>query len=390
MKEVYLDHAATTPVLPCVAALAQELFTEAYGNPSSKHKKGLEAEQYLKAAGETLAGLMKVTPKELIFTSGGTEANNLALIGAALANQRAGKHLITTAFEHASVYQPLLFLEELGFRVTFLPVDAFGQVSPEALADAICDDTLLVSIMMVNNEIGAVQDIAALTAAARAKKPELLFHVDAIQAFGKYTLYPKRLGVDLLSVSGHKLHAPKGSGLLYVRDKVKLKPLLHGGGQQRGLRSGTENVAAIAGLARAAQEYAAERETAVAQMTACKRLLVNGLRAMEGVTVHALGDGEEALLQTAPHIVSAGFAGIKSEVLLHALAEEGIYVSSGSACSSNHPGISGTLKAIGVRQELLDATLRFSFSRFTTEAEIETTLDALRRLLPKLRRFYRH
>lgn len=386
--EVYLDNAATTKVLPQVRDCMVQVLEQDYGNPSSKHTKGMEAEQYIRTAKEEIARQLKCQPGEIVFTSGGTESNNMALIGAAMANQRAGKHIVTTRMEHASVHEPLIFLEEQGFSVTYLPVDEAGHVPPEALREAVTPETILVSIMYVNNEIGAVQDIETLAGVVHESNPSALFHVDAIQAFGKYRIVPKRQHIDLLSVSGHKLHGPKGTGFLYVRDKVKIRPLLFGGGQQKGVRSGTENVPGIAGLGEAIRLMDDSHQKKIESLYHCKEVLIEGLKGMEGVTVHGMKN--LSLRETAPHIVSAGFAGIRSEVLLHALADKGVYVSSGSACSSHHPELSGTLKAIGVPDELLDSTLRFSFSVTTTEEEIVYALRQLQELLPMLRRFVRH
>lgn len=386
--EAYLDNAATTPVFPQVREIMDRVMGEDYGNPSSKHTKGMIAERYVKEAGDEIGKVLKCQPKEIIFTSGGTEANNMALIGTAMANRREGKHIVTTRIEHASVHEPLAYLEELGYEVTYLPVGPDGRVALEAVEQAVREDTILVSVMYVNNEVGSIQPIGEIGDMLHRINPKILFHVDGIQAFGKMRIHPKKLGIDLLSVSGHKFHGPKGIGFLYVRDGVKIHPILFGGGQQKGMRSGTENVPGIAGLKVAVEMIFQEHQSKREHLFALKRQLVTGLEGYEGVTVHAL-EGVP-LEDTAPHIVSAGFAGIRSEVMLHALAQEGVYVSSGSACSSNHPDLSGTLQAIGVEQELLDATLRFSFSVNTTEEEVAHALDAVGRLLPALRRFTRH
>lgn len=386
--EAYLDNSATTKVFDSVKDIMVNALIVDYGNPSSKHRKGMEAEQNLKEAINKIAKSIKAEPKEIIFTSGGTESNNMALIGAALANQRAGKHIITTKFEHPSVHNPLIFLEEHGFRVSYISVDSDGHVNMEELLNEICDETILVSIMYVNNEVGAVQDIAEISKQIKAKKPEVLFHVDAIQAFGKYRIYPKRMGIDLMSVSGHKIHGPKGSGFLYIRDRVKIKPIIYGGEQQRGMRSGTENVPAYVGLGQAVEEIYQNHEERIERFYQLKAHMIQELRKLPEVTINAWNP-EVDLKNTAPHIISASFAGVRSEVLLHALEEQGIYVSSGSACSSNHPGLSGTLVAIGVPKELLDSTIRFSFSVNTTMEEIDYTISVLKDLLPKLRLYTR-
>lgn len=383
--EAYLDNAATTRVFPEVRDIMLQVMEKDFGNPSSRHTKGIEAEGYVTKAVQQIASTLKCQPKEIVLTSGGTESNNMALIGTALANRRAGKHVITTRIEHASVHEPFGRLEQMGYEAQYLPVDSNGHVQPEVLQEAVREDTLLVSIMMVNNEMGAVEDIKRLAAAARQKNPNVIFHVDAIQAYGKYKIVPKRMGIDLMSVSGHKIHGPKGSGFLYVRDGVKISPIILGGGQQRGMRSGTENVPAIAGLGEAVHLIYQEHSAKAERLYALKERLIAGLLRMEGVTVNGIND--LLLTETAPHIVSASFEGIKSEVMLHALAQEGVYVSSGSACSSNHPELSGTLKAIGVDDRLLDSTLRFSFSVLTTEEEVDHALLAVEKILPQLRRF---
>ena len=385
--EAYLDNAATTRVFPEVRKMMVHVMEEDFGNPSSKHTKGITAENYIKEAKETICTQLKCKPKEIIFTSGGTESNNMAFIGTAIANRRAGKHVITTRIEHASVHEPMAYLEEMGYDVTYLPVDSTGRVSVEELENAIREDTFLISIMYVNNEVGSVQPIEQIGQMLKKKHPQILFHVDAIQAFGKYKIVPKKLGVDMMSVSGHKIHGPKGSGFLYVNEKVKIRPILFGGGQQDGMRSGTENVPAIAGLGVAVKEIYTGHSEKRAKLYDLKKRLIAGLQDVDGVTINALIDPIE---ETAPHIVSVSFANTRSEVMLHALAQKGVFVSSGSACSSNHPELSGTLQAIGVKSELLDSTLRFSFSVMTTSEEIDYAIEVVKEVLPVLRKFTRH
>lgn len=378
----YFDNSATTQVFDCVKEAVVNTMTVDYGNAAAKHSMGMDAENLIKAAKREIAGSLKVSEKEILFTSGGTESNNLALIGTAMANQRAGKHLITSAIEHPSIYNTMQHLEEQGFEVTYLPVDSYGQISVSELADAVRDDTILVSIMYVNNEIGAVEPIEEIAKAVKAKNPRTLFHVDAIQAYGKYQIRPKKQGIDLLSVSGHKIHGPKGIGFLYIDEKVKIRPQIFGGGQQKDLRSGTENVPGCAGLGAAVKEIYTDHTARVEKLYLLRERLIDGLKTVEGVQVNGYEDR-----RSAPQIVSASFDGVRSEVLLHALEEKGIYVSSGSACSSNHPGLSGTLKGIGVPKERLDSTLRFSFGVFNTEAEVDYAIEALKELLPVLRRY---
>ena len=329
--------------------------------------------------------LLKVKDKEIVFTSGGTESDNLALIGAARANRRRGNHLITSSIEHPAILNTMRYLEEEeDFRVTFLPVDRYGRVNLEALKEALCPETILVSIMYVNNEVGSVQPVQQAADIVKAYNKDILFHVDAVQGFGKYRIYPKKEKIDMLSLSGHKIHGPKGTGALYIGEQVKIRPIVFGGEQQKNIRSGTENVPGIAGLGLAAKTIYDGLEEKVARMRALKARFIEGVQKLDDITIHGLYDETSA-----PHIISVGFAGVRSEVLLHALEEKGIYVSSGSACASNHPAISGVLKGIGAQKEYLDATLRFSMSEFTTEEEIDYTLETLYNLVPVLRRYTR-
>lgn len=355
-----------------------------YGNPSSVHRKGVEAEQYIKWTKEVFARTLKVQEKEVYFTSGGTEGDNLALVGAAKANKRAGKHLITTCIEHPAILNTMIYLEEEGYRITFLPVNENGQIELSDLQDALCEDTILVSIMHVNNEIGSVQPIEQAGRIIKNYNRNILFHVDAVQGFGKYRIFPKRLGIDMLTVSGHKIHGPKGSGILYIDSKVKIKPILFGGEQQRNVRSGTENVPGIAGIGVAAKEIYSDLEYKVTKMRELKAYFIQEIKKIEDVQIHSL-ESE----QGAPHIISVGFANVRSEVLLHALEEKGIYVSAGSACASNHPGISSVLRSIGVEAKYLESTIRFSMSEFTTKEEIDYTLETLYNCVPMLRRYTR-
>lgn len=383
--EAYLDNSATTFVFDSVRDVMVRTMTADFGNPSSLHRKGVEAERYVKTARETIARQLKAEEKEIVFTSGGTESNNMALLGAAFANRRSGNHIITTGIEHASVANPVKFLAEQGFRVTYLPVDERGVVRLEALEEALDEETILVSVMYVNNEIGSVQPVDEIAKLVHAKNPQILFHVDAIQAFGKYVIRPKREGIDLLSVSGHKIHGPKGSGFLYIRDRAKVQPLILGGDQQKGMRSGTENVPGIAGLGEAVTQVYQDHEARVETLYGLRERLVEGFSGIEGARVNGPRGREGA-----PHIVSVSFAEVRAEVMLHALEEKGIYVSSGSACSSQHnKTYSATLTGIGLPKELLDCTVRFSFSIFTTKEEIDYTLEVLERLVPMLRKYRR-
>lgn len=382
--EVYFDNSATTRALDEVAELVVKMMTKEYGNPSARHIMGMRAEQAVKEAAEDIAKTLKVKEKEILFTSGGSESNNMALIGTALANKRAGKHIIASSIEHPSIYNTLSYLEELGFEVTYLKVDSRGHVDMEMLKNAIRPDTILVSVMYVNNEVGAVEPVEEIGKLVHGINPDIIFHVDAIQAYGKFLIRPKKQGIQLLSASGHKFHGPKGVGFLYIDEKVKIKPLIYGGGQQKNLRSGTENVPGIAGMALAAKEAYTDFEEKVNHLYELKDYMLTRIEEVPGTHANSYR-GEES----APQIVSISFEGVRSEVLLHALEDKGIYVSSGSACSSNHPDVSGTLRGIGVRNDLLDATLRFSFGRFSTKEEIDYCIDALKELLPVLRRYQR-
>ena len=384
--EVYLDNSATTMCYPEVGELVYKVMCQDYGNPSSMHRKGVQAEHYIRESKEKIAKLLKVSPKEIFFTSGGTESDNLALIGCARANKRNGNHLITSSIEHPAILNTMRYLEEEeGFRVTYLPVDAKGKVKLEALKDALCPETILVSIMYVNNEVGTVQPVQEAASIVKQYKPSILFHTDAVQGFGKYRIYPKRADIDLLTASGHKIHGPKGIGFLYIGSQVKISPIVFGGEQQKNIRSGTENVPGIAGLGLASEMIYRDLEMKSALMRELKSRFIEGVSKIEDTTVHGFTDEGSA-----PHIISVGVAGIRSEVLLHALEDKGIYVSSGSACSSNHPAVSGVLKGIGAAREYLDATLRFSMSEFTTKEEIDYTLETLYNCIPMLRRYTRH
>lgn len=383
--EAYFDNSATTRCYPEVAEIVVKTMTEDFGNPSAMHKKGVEAEQYVKRSAETLAHLMKVNAKEILFTSGGTESDNLALFGTAQANKRRGKHIITTAVEHAAVGQPMERLQEQGFEVTILPVDSQGVVKTDALEAALRPDTILVSVMYVNNEVGTVMPVEEIGKLVHEKSPNALFHVDAIQAFGKYHIYPKRLGIDLLSVSGHKIHGPKGTGFLYINEKAKVQPQILGGGQQNGMRSGTDNVPGIAGLGAAAEMIYQDFENKVEHLYQLKERLAEGLLKLPDVVLNGMG-----LREGAPQILSASFMGIRSEVLLHTLEDRGIYGSAGSACSSHKRKASGTLSAMGMPKEQKESTLRFSFSEENTFEEVDYCLSVLQEVIPVLRRYARH
>ena len=383
-RDIYLDNSATTRCFPEAAALMNEIFLEDYGNPSSMHHRGVTAERRVLEAKKTLAGLLKVKEKNLYFTSCGTESDNLAIIGGALAAQRRGKHLITTRIEHPAVLEAMKYLEAQGFEITYLGVDRDGLVSAEEVAAAVRPDTILVSVMHTNNEIGSVQPIEEIGRAVKAVNPRVLFHVDAVQGFGKSLILPKRMHIDLLAASGHKIHGPKGVGLLYVADGVRLEPLLHGGGQQGGMRSGTENVPGIAGMALAAKLLCGNLDEDRQRLFAMKNRLIDRLREIPDIEFNGRTDETAA-----PHILSVRVRGVRAEVLLHALEDKGIYVSSGSACSSNHPRPSETLAAIGTPASEMDNSIRMSLSVMNTMEEMDAAAQAVGEIVPLLRKYIR-
>lgn len=382
--EVYFDNSATTRCYDSVKDIVVKAMTEDFGNPSAMHLKGVEAEKYIKSAAESLARLLKVQEKEILFTSGGTESDNLALIGAAFANKRSGNHIITTSVEHPAVSQPALFLQEQGFEVTYLPVDSRGVVKMDALKAVLREDTILVSVMYVNNEVGAVMPVEEIAALVHEKSPRALFHVDAIQAFGKYRIYPKKMGIDLLSVSGHKIHGPKGVGFLYINEKAKIQPQILGGGQQGGMRSGTDNVPGIAGLGAAAVEIYKNLEENVENMYRLKEHIAQGLEKIGDIRINGMD-----LREGAPQILSISVMGVRSEVLLHSLEERGIYVSAGSACSSHKRKPSATLAAMGMSKDQIESTVRLSFCEENTIEEADYFLQVMGELVPILRRYSR-
>lgn len=382
--KAYFDNSATTKVSDNVKDIVVKTMTGDFGNPSSMHMAGVEAEEYIKTAKKQIAGILKVDEKEIYFTSGGTEGNNLAVIGTALANKRNGNRVITSMVEHASVANPMKYLEEQGFDVVYLPVDSWGCVKTDALREAMTSDTILVSVMGINNEVGAIQPIEEIGKIIKEINPQVIYHVDAIQSFGKMEIKPKRLKIDIMTVSGHKIHGPKGSGFIYIKNKTKIRPMILGGGQQMGMRSGTENVPGIAGIGQASKDAYDNLKQNVEKMISLKDALIDGLSEIEGVTVNSRKGTDGA-----PHIVSAGFEGVRSEVLLHALEDKGIYISAGSACSSNKPAISSTLKAMGIDSKLLESTVRFSFCAENTLEEVAYCLECLKELLPVLRKYVR-
>lgn len=382
--DVYFDNSASTKVSEKAIEIMLKTMRDDYANTSGKHIKGVEAESYVKDAADIIAKTLKVKKGEIIFTSGGTESNNMALIGGAMSRKRYGKHIIISGIEHPAVYRPAEFLTEQGFELSVLPVNSEGQVDLELLKSTIRDDTVLVSVMYVNNEIGAIEPVEEISKIIKAENKDILFHVDAIQAYTKLRINPKSQGIDMLSASGHKFHGPKGVGFLYIDSNVKINPIIFGGGHQRGMRSGTLNTTGIAGMGVAAKEAYDNFDERINKISDLKYYLMDELEKLEGAILNT-GRGENF----APQVISVSFEDIRAEVLLHALEDRGIYVSSGSACSSNHPGISGTLKAIGVRENLLDATIRISLSELNNKEEADYFIKNLKELLPLLRKFVR-
>lgn len=373
--EVYLDNNATTPVAPEVLEAMAPYWRERFGNPSSAHRKGVEAERAVRASRATIARLLGVKESEVIFTSGGTEGDNLAIKGVARALHRRGNHIVTTKIEHPAVLESCRDLEAEGFRVTYLDVDAGGLLTPEAVEAALTPETILVSIMHVNNELGTILPISEIAERVKRRHPQIVFHSDGVQAVGK--TWVDLRGIDLYTISGHKIHAPKGIGALIAREGVKMKPLLSGGGQERGWRSGTENVAGIVGLARALELMYEDLEGKLAYFRTLREHFLDGVRRIPGARINSPE-------QSVPTTVNVSFPGVPAEVLLHALEEEGVFASTGAACASRKRKRSHVLEAVGLPPEVSDSSLRFSFSRYTTREDIERALAALNRALERL------
>ncbi|WP_312061167.1 cysteine desulfurase family protein [Anaerotignum sp.] len=381
---IYLDNAATTRALPAVAEKMTYMLTEQYGNPASVSIMGLEVDKEIRHASQILARGIHCKEEEVFFTSGGTEGDNWAIFGTAEGYQRHGKHFITTQIEHPAVKNPMKALEEKGCEVTWLSVDSKGHILLEELAAAIRPDTVLVSIILVNNETGVVQDGVAIGKLIKEKNPQTLFHVDAVQAFGKYPVDVEKMKIDLLTMSGHKIHGPKGVGMLYMRKGTKVKPFILGGGQQKGQRAGTENGPAVAALGVAAEEAFGHMQESIAHVSALKKALAEGILAMPNTKIN--GDG---LDEASPYVLNVTFEGLRSEVLLHDLESKGIIVSAGSACDSKKKVGSPVLMAMGMPFSEIEGAVRFSFSRYNTMEEIETCLLALEKSVPFLRKYNR-
>ncbi|GAA0429754.1 cysteine desulfurase family protein [Lentibacillus halophilus] len=375
---IYLDNSATTRPDPSVLHSFQQVSEHFFANPSSIHPFGGEAEKLLQRSKEQAAELLQVQPDEMIFTAGGTEGNNLAVKGIALEHRNRGSHIITTEVEHPSVHEAFHGLERLGFTVTYLPVDAQGVVSTDDVQDAITDDTILISVMHVNNEIGSVQPVKQIGEVAK-QYPKLFFHVDNVQGVGKVPLDLAESGIDLCTISGHKLHGLKGTGLLYVKNGTTLFPLFHGGGQEKSFRSGTENVAGAVSLVKALRLTIERREVGIRHMSQLQAQLRDKLYTMEDVLVNTPEQ------KAAPHIMNISIPGLKPEVLIHMLGEKGIYVSTKSACSSKREDESKILAACGYGRDRSTSALRVSFSYDTTEDEINTFFQELKEAIGRFK-----
>lgn len=378
---LYLDNCATTPVHPEVASVIQEMLATYYGNPSSIHRLGVDAEQLVAKSRQVVAAALRVKPSEIVFTSCGTESNNLAVKGAAYANRSRGNHLITSEIEHASVYEACRQLEQEGFRVTYLPVDETGSVNPEDVRQALTDDTILVSLMHVNNEVGRIQPVAEVGKLLK-DRPTVLFHVDAVQGIGKLEVRPGEWGVDLMSGSAHKLEGPKGAGLLFVREGTRLTPLLSGGGQENGLRSGTENVPFLVGMAKAVRMAVDRQPERLPYLYSLRERLVERIRTIPGLMLNGSDRSEEM----APHVVHFSYPGMKSEVIVHALEQAGIFISTRSACASGESTPSRVLVAMGMDRERAASGLRVSFAASHTTDDIDRFADALEQIVVRMNR----
>ncbi|HHW30777.1 MAG TPA: cysteine desulfurase [Clostridiaceae bacterium] len=378
-REIYLDNSATTRPYEEVISYMNDINLNYYGNPSSLHKKGIEAERLIKKSRDIIAKTLSADSSEIIFTSGGTESNNLAIRGFLQANPRAGKHVITTPIEHPSVLEVYKYLSNTGFQVDYLDIDQKGAVDIEGLRNKITEQTSLLSIILVNNETGSIQDIEKIINVKNSVNPKTVLHVDAVQAYGKMLISPAKWGIDIMSMSSHKIHGPKGVGALYVNKSIRIKPILFGGGQESEIRSGTENVAGICGFGMAAELSFNSMEANYIKVKNLRDKFVE-LLSDSGVE-HNIISPEDSL----PYILNVSFTHVKSEVLLHHLEEKNIFVSTGSACSSRKAKHSHVLKAMGIKSCDIEGAIRFSFSVHNTEQDIFDTVEALKEIIPRIK-----
>lgn len=382
---IYFDNAATTRALDEVAEKVKYMLTENFGNPSSQSIMGVNAEKEITKARKIIATSINAEPDEIYFTSGGTESDNWAVFGTAKGYFRSGRHMITTSIEHPAVFMPMKQLGETGWDITVLGVDEKGNINLDELKKSISDDTVLVSTILVNNETGTIQNAEEISKIIKNKNPKTLYHVDAVQAYGKYPINVKKMGIDMLSVSGHKIHGPKGVGFFYMKKGLRVKPIIFGGGHERGQRSGTENTPSIVGLAEAVKIDLAEMDNASKNVMLVKKTLAQGILS-EIPNTYINGP---SLDEGSPYVLNVSFEGLKSEVLLHSLEENEIYVSAGSACNSKKKGASTVLSALGLPQSRIEGAIRFSFSRFNTVEEAEKCIDVLKEKVAFLRKYMR-
>ena len=382
---IYFDNAATTRAADEVAERVRYMLLENFGNPSAQSMMGVRAENELNDARKIMAKSINALPEEIYFTSGGTEDDNWAIFGTAEGYKRSGKHIITTSIEHPAVSEPMERLRQKGWEVTVLDVDKNGYIDLDVLRDSIREDTVLVSIILVNNEVGTIQDAAAVGKLIKEKNPNTLFHVDAVQAFGKYPIDVRKMGIDMLSMSGHKIHGPKGVGFFYMKKGLKVRPIIYGGGQERGQRSATENTPGIVGLAKAVELAMENMDASHEKVMEVKRTLAEGIL-RDIPKTHINGPSIE---EASPYVLNVSFNGLRSEVLLHALEEKEIYVSAGSACSSKKKGGSHVLRSLGLSEERIEGAIRFSFCRYNTVEEAAACLEILKEKTAFLRKYMR-
>lgn len=378
-KEIYLDNSATTRLYDEVVDFIDDVNRNFYGNPSSLHTKGIQAEKLVRNSRDIIARTLGAARDEIYFTSGGTESNNLAIAGYLYANPRKGKHIITTKTEHPSVLEVFKYMGDQGYNVDYLDVDPKGSVRVEDIERLVNEDTSLISIIYINNETGAIQPIDEIAAVIKRIGKDIALHVDAVQAYGKLSIIPKNQGIDILTVSSHKIHGPKGVGAIYIKKGTKVKPLILGGGQESLLRSGTENVSGICGFGMAADITFKSIDSNGKHCSCIKNMFIERLK----------NEVEDAVVispeNSSPYILNVSFAGIRAEVLLHHLEARNIFVSTGSACSSRKHIHSHVLKAMGIKPELIEGAIRFSFSSFNTNEDIIETVEAIKDILPKIR-----
>ena len=382
---IYFDNAATTRAADEVAERVRYMLLENFGNPSAQSMMGVRAENELNDARKIMAKSINALPEEIYFTSGGTEDDNWAIFGTAEGYKRSGKHIITTSIEHPAVAEPMERLRQKGWEVTVLDVDKNGYIDLDALRDSIREDTVLVSIILVNNEVGTIQDASAVGKLIKEKNPNTLFHVDAVQAFGKYPIDVRKMNIDMLSMSGHKIHGPKGVGFFYMKKGLKVRPIIYGGGQERGQRSATENTPGIAGLAKAVELAMENMDASHEKVMEVKRTLAEGIL-RDIPKTHINGPSIE---EASPYVLNVSFNGLRSEVLLHALEEKEVYVSAGSACSSKKKGGSHVLRSLGLSEERIEGAIRFSFCRYNTVEEALFCLEVLKEKTAFLRKYMR-